>query len=228
MVWLTFDDGPDTRWTLPVLDALDAADAKATFFVVAEQIATDGGAEVLAETLRRGHSVQMHCARHLRHEALDADELRADAQEIESVLAEHRAPEPTLWRPPYGSVHPVHTCQIAAERGRLVIRWSHDTVDYRGLDAATMLAAARGGSTGPAGLAADSVVLMHDSRRYSSTPGGGAAGTVALVEPLVALVRSRGWDVGVRAAPPTEGWGGFLLPCPGAECACRQRSRPRQ
>src|SRR5687767_9203506 len=36
-VALTFDDGPDPVWTPRVLDALDAANVKATFFVIAKK-----------------------------------------------------------------------------------------------------------------------------------------------------------------------------------------------
>src|SRR5437588_7926568 len=145
MVALTFDDGPDPAWTPPVLDALDAAHVRATFFVVAEQIAAPGGVELLEETVRRGHRIQMHCARHVRHEQLDIRSLRAEAQTLEDVLTAAGVPEPALWRPPYGAVHPEHSCRVARERGRQLVRWSYDTVDYRGLSAEQMLSFARNG-----------------------------------------------------------------------------------
>ena len=226
MVALTFDDGPDPAWTPLVLDALDAAGASATFFVVAEQIEAPGGAEVLAETLRRGHVVQMHCTRHVRHEQLDRDSLACDVQALEEALTAHGVSNPALWRPPYGSVHPSHSCPVADERGRQLIRWTHDTLDYRGLSAASMLEFARGGGgpdpsvLGGAALRADSIVLMHDSRRYSSTPEGGAQGTVALIEPLVEYARERGWELGTlgdHVDPAAHGSdataAAFLLPC---------------
>jgi peptidoglycan-N-acetylglucosamine deacetylase len=215
VVALTFDDGPDAMWTPLVLDALHVAGpVAATFFVVAEQIDAPGGAELVAETLRRGHSVQMHCARHDRHELLNLPEVRSDARAIEDTLAANGVPDPALWRPPYGSVHPRHSCRVASERGRQLIRWSYDTVDYRGLSAPAMLERVLSG-----GLREDSIVLMHDSRRYSSTPEGGARGTVELIGPLVEHVRASGWDLGaltgrVSAAPPEQR--GFLLPCAGS------------
>jgi peptidoglycan-N-acetylglucosamine deacetylase len=225
VVALTFDDGPDPTWTPRVLDALQDADVRATFFVVAEQITAPGGSKVLAETLRRGHRVQMHCARHVRHEQLDLASLRAEAAELEEALAAQAAPDPTLWRPPYGSVHREHSCRVAGERGLQLVRWSYDTVDYRGLTAASMLAFAQDGG-GPdasvlagAPLAADSIVLMHDSRRYSSTPAGGASGTVELIAPLAEYVRERGWDLEALDGPietPRRSRGeaaAFLLPC---------------
>ena len=210
MVALTFDDGPDAAWTPLVLDALDAAGVHATFFVVAEQIEQPGGEALLVETLTRGHEVQMHCARHVRHEELALEELLADARQVASALSARGAPAPTLWRPPYGSVSPGCSCVAAAEHGVQLVRWSWDTVDYRGLPAAEMLQRARGG------LRADSVVLMHDSRRYSSTPEGGARGTVELIAGLVELAGERGWAVGPLSGPLADAHGdAFLLPCAG-------------
>ena len=223
MVALTFDDGPDVTWTPRVLDALDAAHVTATFFVVAEQIEAPGGAEVLAETLRRGHSIQMHCAHHLRHDSLGRQELDADAAEIEAVLAAHGVPEPALWRPPYGSVNPTHSCRVAAARGRQLVRWTYDSVDYRGLSAAAMLEAARA-----APLTDESVVLLHDSRRYSSTPRGGALGTVELIAPLSERVRASGCELTALRAPITPALAGrderFLLPC--SACAAPPAETP--
>jgi peptidoglycan-N-acetylglucosamine deacetylase len=183
---------------------------RATFFVVAEQIEGPGGADLVAETLARGHEVQMHCARHTPHETMAIDELRADARAVAATFAAHGVPAPTLWRPPYGSVHSEASCAVAAEHGVQLVRWSWDSVDYRALRPAEMLQSAR------EGLRADSVVLMHDSRRYSSTPEGGAKVTVELIAGLVGLARDRGWAVGPMAAPvaATEG-DAFLLPCGG-------------
>lgn len=209
MVALTFDDGPDAVWTPAVLDALDAAGAPATFFVVAEQLEASDGPPLLLETLSRGHAIHMHCTRHLRHESLDLAQLRAEADGIEAALAASGVPEPALWRPPYGSVHPSHSCRVAAERGRQLIRWTYDTADYRGLSAASMLQSAR-----EAPLQEDSIVLLHDSRRYSSTPEGGARGTVELIAPLAELVHAMGWDLTSLSSPvvPVEDQP-FLLPC---------------
>jgi peptidoglycan/xylan/chitin deacetylase (PgdA/CDA1 family) len=218
VVALTFDDGPDPTWTPPLLEALDDAGVSATFFVVAEQIEAPGGSEVLLETRRRGHSIQMHCGSHQRHDSLELEQLAADAQRIEDVLAAHGVPEPRLWRPPYGSLHAQHSCRVAAQRRRQLIRWTYDSVDYRGLAATAMLERALA-----APLRTDSIVLMHDSRRYSSTPEGGARATVELIAPLAEHVRVSGWRFTTLREPLAVAPGGadacrFLLPCGSRAC----------
>jgi peptidoglycan/xylan/chitin deacetylase (PgdA/CDA1 family) len=96
------------------------------------------------------------------------------------------APRATVWRTPYGE-EADWTRPLAAERGLRVTGWSADTFDWRGHDAATMLAL-----VGPS-VADGAVVLAHDA----VGPGAlrdGCAESVALVAPLVALARERGLE----------------------------------
>ena len=182
-VALTFDDGPDVDWTPQVLRALANAGASATFFVVAEQIAEPAGPGLLSALIDAGHSVQAHCGRHIRHTELSLDQLREDVATVLGALAEHRVPRPALWRPPYGVLHPQHSARVAAEVGLELVRWTDDPRDYAGTDAEEMLRSL-------ASLESDSVVLLHDSRRYAHASDS-AANTVALVEPLVGAIRDR-------------------------------------
>jgi peptidoglycan-N-acetylglucosamine deacetylase len=61
-VVLTFDDGPDPRRTLPVLDQLDLQCTKATFFLLGEQ--ADRHPDIIREIGRRGHSMGGHSWSH--------------------------------------------------------------------------------------------------------------------------------------------------------------------
>src|SRR5262245_63413422 len=63
-VALTFDDGPHPRFTRSVLDALDAAGARATFFVIGEK--GERHPELVRELVARGHLVGIHGTRHDR------------------------------------------------------------------------------------------------------------------------------------------------------------------
>jgi peptidoglycan/xylan/chitin deacetylase (PgdA/CDA1 family) len=61
-VWLTIDDGPDPVDTPRLLDLLDGAGAKATFFVIGEKVARHP--QLVREILRRGHRVGNHTMTH--------------------------------------------------------------------------------------------------------------------------------------------------------------------
>jgi peptidoglycan/xylan/chitin deacetylase (PgdA/CDA1 family) len=182
-VALTFDDGPDPRWTPRVLDALGEVGAAATFFVVAPRVRR--WPELVRRALAEGHRVEPHCAGHVRHSELDRAGISADTAATLDTLAELGV-EARLWRPPWG-VRTPDTEEVARDYGLQLVGWTHDTHDWRGDAASRMLAAVR------PGLGPGSVVLMHDGLG----PGARRTGcreTVALIRPLVDHVRALGCE----------------------------------
>jgi peptidoglycan-N-acetylglucosamine deacetylase len=180
---LTFDDGPDPLWTPRVLDALAAADARATFFVLAPRAVAAAG--LIARMREEGHSVQLHAYAHIRHTKLPEEIGAADTDRALSELSSLGV-EPDLWRTPWG-VTAEWTERVAAARGLELVRWTTDTHDWRGDTAAQMLAAIGDDVVDGA------VVLAHDALGPGATRGG-CAETVALIAPLVALARERGLE----------------------------------
>jgi peptidoglycan-N-acetylglucosamine deacetylase len=180
---LTFDDGPDARWTPRVLDALAAVDARATFFVLAPRATAE---PALIERMQaEGHSVQLHAYAHIRHTKLPEHVGAADTDRALEELASLGV-EPALWRTPWG-VTAEWTQRVAEARRLELVRWTTDTHDWRGDSAADMLAAISDEVVDGA------IVLCHDALGPGATRDG-CAETVALIEPLVALARSRGLE----------------------------------
>lgn len=171
MVALTFDDGPDARWTPRLLDALARAGARATFFPIAPRAAAHP--KLMARMLAEGHTVGLHCHEHVRHSARDADWLRADTERALGELQDVGV-TPALWRTPWGD-RSEWTAGVAAEHGLRLVGWTVDTHDWRGDSAGDMLRAC--GS----GLEPGAIVLAHDG----IGPGArrtDASETVAFVE----------------------------------------------
>jgi hypothetical protein len=77
---------------------------------------------------------------------------------------------------------------VAAEGGLELELWTHDPRDYAGTPSDAMLSSL-------ASVDRDSVILLHDSRRYAHATHS-AANTVALIDPLIALINERGYGVG--------------------------------
>ncbi len=58
-IYLTFDDGPNAIWTPPLLDALRATGARATFFLIDEHI-TEITAPIVRRIADEGHAIGLH------------------------------------------------------------------------------------------------------------------------------------------------------------------------
>src|SRR3954451_16799348 len=75
-VALTFDDGPHPEGTVAVLEALDAAAARATFFLVGEQV--ERRPRLAAEIVAAGHGVALHGYRHRNQLCLTPAQVESD------------------------------------------------------------------------------------------------------------------------------------------------------
>jgi peptidoglycan-N-acetylglucosamine deacetylase len=152
MIALTFDDGPDPRWTPRLLDVLAGAGARATFFPIAPRAAAQP--DLVERMIAEGHTVGLHCDAHERHSRWCAAWLRADTDRALRRL-QTLGVAPTVWRTPWGDSAP-WTPAVASERGLRLVGWSVDTHDWRGDDAHAMLSATA------RGLRPGAVVLAHD------------------------------------------------------------------
>lgn len=160
-VVLTFDDGPDQDATPAVLDALDAAGARTTFFLVGEQVEADPG--LARQVVARGHDVQLHGYGHTAHEHLTAEEARRDLERGAQALRDATGIEARLYRPPYGrfSSGSYEACRAL---GLEPVYWSAWGTDWE------TITPQRIADLVIPDLSAGAVVLLHDSPRYSHRP----------------------------------------------------------
>lgn len=171
-VAVTFDDGPDPDGTPEVLDALDAAAIRATFFVVGEQALAHP--DLARELVARGHDVQAHCFDHTPHALLDdpATDLARTLEVIQEVIGV----EPTSQRPPYGRfTSESHAACVAA--GLEPVYWSAWAEDWEDIGPERIADIVN------RDLSDGAVILLHDSARYAPRPS--ARATAAAI-PLVA------------------------------------------
>lgn len=146
---VTFDDGPDRRWTPVALRMLDATDVPATFFVLGSALAENPG--LVRSEAAAGHEVGVHNWVHTDVYGVDADELRGSLSRTIAAIERAGAPTPRVWRPPYGRVD-APALMVAAELDLDVLLWSRH--------APSAAAAADFAKTVHAGA----VVLCHDGR----------------------------------------------------------------
>jgi peptidoglycan/xylan/chitin deacetylase (PgdA/CDA1 family) len=171
-VAFTFDDGPDADGTPEVLDALDRADIKATFFLVADQV--DAHPDLAQEIANRGHEVQAHCADHTPHR--EVADPAADLWRTIETIFKATGIAPTAQRPPYGRFTPAsyEACMQAKLQPIYWSAWGEDWED---------IAPDRIADIANRDLSDGAVILLHDSARYAHRPS--ARATAAAI-PLIA------------------------------------------
>lgn len=172
---LTFDDGPDPVFTPRLLDALDAAGAGATFFVVGERI--PGNEELLAEIERRGHEIALHGMTHRRHDGLDEAEARAELEDGLVAIAAAGVARPRWYRPPYGGSSPA-LGRFCGELDLGLAYWSTWGQDWE------PLAASRIAELVLRDLDDGAVILLHDSPLYAEREDAGP--TIEAIAPIAA------------------------------------------
>ncbi len=181
-VALTFDDGPDPVWTPVILDALAAADAVATFFVLGPRVVAHP--DLVRRAIAEGHEVGVHGWDHLRHPSSPRTTVAEDTRRTLAAL-EAVGVDPVWWRLPWGLEAP-WSAPLAASHELRLVGWTADTRDWSGLPAARMLERVT-----PALAHPDAIVLAHDGLGPGARRDG-AAETAALVPDLVAAVRAAG------------------------------------
>jgi peptidoglycan/xylan/chitin deacetylase (PgdA/CDA1 family) len=159
-VALTFDDGPHPGGTRAVLEALEQRGARATFFLVGEQVRKDPA--VAREIADAGHEIALHGDRHVLLLRRRIRAFTADLDRASATIAEATGVVPTLYRPPYG-VFSRGALAHVRRRGLLPLLWSAWGRDWeRRASAATISRRVT------RRLAPGDVVLLHDSDAYSS------------------------------------------------------------
>ena len=193
-MWLTFDDGPDPETTPMILELLEKAGVRATFFLIGEK--GRRYPELVRAIAAGGHSIGNHSASHPRGSfwAVGPWRARREVGRCQEVLEEILGKAPVLFRPPVGHanffLHPVLRAY-----GLQLIGWS-----CRGLDGVSTSAEGVLERLGE-GLTSDAIVLVHESTPIAEE----------VVRGLLALAEERGltfadggdaqlWEAGGREA----------------------------
>jgi peptidoglycan/xylan/chitin deacetylase (PgdA/CDA1 family) len=183
---LTFDDGPAHRYTMPILDALDAQCTKATFFSVGRMAVADPA--TLREVARRGHTIGFHTWSHKNLRMVGAE---AQKREIElglsAVAKASGVPVAPFFRFPY-LADSKSAIQYLATRGIGTFGIHVDSKDFRtrnpGVVMKKVLAELEREKKG--------IILFHDIQ--PSTAGA--------LSSLLAELKTRGYKV-VHMVPRT-------------------------
>jgi peptidoglycan-N-acetylglucosamine deacetylase len=170
-VALTFDDGPHPQGTPIVLEILREAGARATFFLVGEQV--ERRPALAAEIVAAGHRVELHCHLHRNLLRLSGRQFLQDAERARAAIEEASGQAIQDHRPPYG-IYSAAALRACRRRGWRPVLWSKWGKDWRGRATARSIARRATDAIGDG-----DVILLHDADYYSA-PGSWARTAAAL------------------------------------------------
>lgn len=154
MVAMTFDDGPSYESTKIIVDTLKKYDARATFFVVGQNITAQNvkNREILKESAKNGNEIASHTYDHADLRTLSVSGIQQEVSKTSDLIKEVTGKSPTLLRPPYGAINDT----VSATVGMPMILWSVDTLDWQTRNTDSDIRAVMSGAKDGA------VILMHD------------------------------------------------------------------
>ena len=164
---LSFDDGPDLKFTPLVLDELDRRGLKAIFFITGHRVVGDrpedmARRELLQKIAAHGHLVANHTMSH-RNLCRDPDQVPAEIDANAEVIAAATGVRPLLFRAPYGAR--CHSLEAAlAERELVSVGWNLDPQDWRNPSSEQILAYLEARLTR---LEGRGILLLHDTHPAS-------------------------------------------------------------
>lgn len=178
---LTFDDGPDPRYTPGILSTLRAYEARAMFFVCGELATVHR--DLLREMIDDGHVVGNHSWSHPLIPSLPPSRIRDELGRTSEVIEQVLGAPPLWYRAPFGAWNK-HSFEIGAQLGMEPLAWTVDSLDWQSPGTGAIVRRVLDGA-GP-GV----VVLSHDA-------GGARSQSVAALRRYLPSLIDAGYRITV-------------------------------
>jgi cellulose synthase/poly-beta-1,6-N-acetylglucosamine synthase-like glycosyltransferase/peptidoglycan/xylan/chitin deacetylase (PgdA/CDA1 family)/spore germination protein YaaH len=196
-VALSFDDGPDPKWTPKILDILRNKGVKATFLLIGDEAQANIG--LMKRVVREGHEIGNHTWTHPDISEITTRQLDLELKLTERLFASKLGIQPLYFRPPYDIDEEPGTDDQAApvyriqQDGYTIVGSKIDTNDWNEnprkspaeitqavLDQLEIM------KTKP--QFRGSIILLHDG-------GGERSATVAALPVLIDALRAHGYSI---------------------------------
>jgi len=182
-VAITFDDGPDPRWTPKILDILKAANVKAAFFLVG--VNAERYPSLVRRIVDEGHEIGNHTYYHPNLALCWPEHIRLELNATQLLLETITGRSTTLFRPPYAAdtgptqLSELAPLKIAEDLNYLVVLENIDPQDWAKPGADIILRRIKQQRHD------GSVILLHDA-------GGDRSQTVEALPRILDWLHTRG------------------------------------
>jgi cellulose synthase/poly-beta-1,6-N-acetylglucosamine synthase-like glycosyltransferase/peptidoglycan/xylan/chitin deacetylase (PgdA/CDA1 family)/spore germination protein YaaH len=194
-VAITFDDGPDPRWTTKILDILKQQHAPATFFLIGMQ--TEKFLPIASRILNEGHEIGNHTFSHPDISELSPRLMQLELNLTERLFASRLGIRTLFFRPPYSTdAEPdtedeVRPLEISENMGYLTIGDAIDPNDWRGESSAEQIASFVVAHLPPCSAGdrrCGNIILLHDG-------GGDRRETVRALPMIIEGIHAKGLQI---------------------------------
>lgn len=179
---ITFDDGPDRRFTPQVLDILKKHDAKATFFLMGSRV--KGHPDITKRIHDEGHVIGNHTFWHPKLYEESLERMVWEIEETNKWIKQTVGYAPRLFRAPYGGLDKIYVEKLG-EMGLSVIGWSVDTEDWRQISAEEI----------KRNLLKDlhpgAIILMHSAGDWTQD----LSGMTTALDELLPMLKQKGYEL---------------------------------
>ena len=185
---LTFDDGPDPRYTPLILDILRRKQVPATFFIVGSN--AERYPELVEREVDDHHEVGNHTYTHPRVSSVSEAQLRLEVSGTERLLQVVTDRQAVLFRAPYGSdidpskLDDMRPLEVVTEMGYISVGWNIDPEDFAKPEANEIVRRAAEAARKNEGH----IVLLHDA-------GGDRNQTIKALPALIDRLRGLGFEL---------------------------------
>jgi cellulose synthase/poly-beta-1,6-N-acetylglucosamine synthase-like glycosyltransferase/peptidoglycan/xylan/chitin deacetylase (PgdA/CDA1 family)/spore germination protein YaaH len=196
-VALSFDDGPDPKWTPKILDILRNKGVKGTFMLIGDEAQANVG--LMKRVVREGHEIGNHTYTHPDISEISNRQLDLELRLTERLFASKLGIQPLYFRPPYDIDEEPDTDDQAApveriqQAGYTIIGSKMDTNDWNEHPrkspaeiSQTVLDELQTMKVKP--QFRGSIILLHDG-------GGDRSATVAALPVLIDTLRAHGYSI---------------------------------
>ena len=161
MVALTFDDGPDPKYTEEIIDTLEKNNSVGTFYLVGENLKNVKETDrILKKIVDNGDEIGTHSYNHPNMFKLTDEQVKEQNDKTDEIIKEKIGITATTYRPPFGNGNE-KTTKIFNKAGVL---WSIDTMDWKTRNASSIVAEIKKEKN-----LNGHVILMHSIYDFSAT-----------------------------------------------------------
>lgn len=177
IVALTYDDGPNPPYTNRLLEVLEKFGAKATFFVIGQQI--ERYPEIAQALQAQGHELGNHSYSHRRLIWTSKAAISEEIHQTDQLIQPLGHSSAIHFRAPYGYKR-IRLPQVLAQLKKTNVLWNIDPRDYQAISVEAVVDHVLGQ------VKPGSIVLLHDG-------GGDRSLTVEATARLIPQLQDRGY-----------------------------------